>query len=113
MLSEEEMKRFLPQLTSRILLFLRQQRYSKEEVLTEDIIKRFHKSKSMVSQALSFLVKRKYIKRKYVSHIDYQGSRHVISLTIKGLEITEAIISEGLNPKERKAIKRQQDIQEW
>ena len=106
MLSKEEMKRFLPQLTSRILLFLRQQRYSKEGVLTEDIINRFHKSKSMVSQALSFLAKREYIKRKYVSQIDNHGSRHKIYLTTKGLEIAEAIISEGLNPKERKLIER-------
>ena len=67
----------------------------------------------MVSQALSFLAKRKYIKRKYVSHINNHGSRHKISLTAKGLEIALAIISEGLNPIERKAIERQQDIQEW
>ncbi|MGB5910990.1 MAG: hypothetical protein WBH31_07355 [Promethearchaeia archaeon] len=101
------MKRFLPQLTSRILLFLRQQRNSKEGVLTEDIIKRFHKSKSIISQALSFLAKRGYIKRKYVSHVINHGSRHVISLTAKGLKIAEAIISEGLNPIERKAIEIQ------
>ena len=39
-----------------------------------------------------------------MSRIDNQGSRHIISLTSKGLEFAEAIISEGLNPIERKII---------
>ena len=32
------------------------------------------------------------------------GSRHVISLTPRGLEITEAILLEGLDPLEKKVI---------
>lgn len=99
------MKKFFPQLSSRILLFLRQQRYHKGEVLTEDLFKKFNKSKSIISQALSFLTKKQFIMRKYVSNLNYQGSRHRISITTKGLKIAEAILSEGLDPLEKKAIK--------
>ena len=98
------MKQFYPHLISRILLFLRQQRYVKGEVLTEDLIKKFNKSKSRISQALSFLTSKGYIERNYVSNLNNQGSRHKISLTPKGLEITEVILSEGLDPLEKKVI---------
>ena len=104
MLSNEEMKKFYPQLSSRILLFLRQQRYRREEILTEDIIKKFNKSKSEISQVLSFLTKRQYIEREYVNNLNNQGSRHRVVLIEKGLEVAEAILSEGLNPIELKAI---------
>ena len=104
MLSSEEMKRFYPQLSSRILLFLRQQRYRKGEILTEDIIKKFNKSKSEISQVLSFLTKKNYINREYVSNLNNQGSRHRVFLNEKGLEVAEAILSEGLDPIEKKAI---------
>lgn len=104
MLSSDEMKRFYPQLSSRILLFLRQQRYRKGEILTEDIIKKFNKSKSEISQVLSFLTKTHYINREYVSNLNNQGSRHRVFLNEKGLEVAEAILSEGLDPIEKKAI---------
>lgn len=104
MLSSEEMKRFYPQLSSRILLFLRQQRYRKGEILTEDIIKKFNKSKSEISQVLSFLTKKQYINREYVSNLNNQGSRHRVFLNEKGLEVAEAILSEGLDPIEKKAL---------
>ena len=104
MLSHEEKKKFFPQLSSRILLFLRQQRYHRGEILTEDIIEKFNKSKSEISQVLSFLTKKQYIERVYVNHLNNQGSRHRVVLSEKGLEIAEAIISEGLNPIELKAI---------
>jgi len=103
-LSNEEMKKFYPQLSSRILLFLRQQRYHQGEILTEDIIKKFNKSKSEISQVLSFLTKRQYIEREYVNNLNNQGSRHRVVLIEKGLEVAEAILSEGLNPIELKAI---------
>jgi len=103
-LSNEEMKKFYPQLSSRILLFLRQQRYRRGEILTEDIIKKFNKSKSEISQVLSFLTKRQYIEREYVNNLNNQGSRHRVVLIEKGLEVAEAILSEGLNPIELKAI---------
>ena len=105
MLSKEEKKKFYPQLSSRILLFLRQQRYSKGEILTEDIIKKFNKSKSEISQVLSFLTKRQYIEREYVNNLNNHGSRHRVVLNEKGLEVAEAILSEGLDPLEKKAIK--------
>ena len=98
------MKRFYPQLSSRILLFLRQQRYRKGEILTEDIIKKFNKSKSEISQVLSFLTKKHYINREYVSNLNNQGSRHRVVLIEKGLEVAEAILSEGLDSVELKAI---------
>ena len=105
MLSKEEMKKFYPQLSSRILLFLRQQRYRKEDILTEDIIKKFNKSKSEISQVLSFLTKKRYIEREYVNNLNNQGSRHRVVLNEKGLEVAEAILSEGLNKKERRVIR--------
>ena len=43
MLKEEELKGFYPRLTSRILLYLRQQIYEKNEILTEDLIDYFGK----------------------------------------------------------------------
>ena len=45
-----------------------------------------------------------YINREYVSHLNNQGSRHKVVLNEKGLEIAEAILSEGLAPIELKAI---------
>ena len=104
-LTNEEMKRFYPQLSSRVLLFLRQQRYRRREILTEDIIKKFNKSKSEISQVLSFLTKKQYIEREYVNTLNNQGSRHRVFLNEKGLEIAEAILSEGLNKKERRVIR--------
>lgn len=101
----EEMKRFYPQISSRILLFLRQQRFRKGEVLTEDLIQKFNKSKSIISQALAFLTKKQYITRRYIQNINNQGSRHEIFLTTKGLNVAEAILSEGLDPLEKKVIK--------
>ncbi len=104
MLSKRQKKQFYPHLVTRILLYLRQQRYSKEKVLTEDIIKRFNKSKSRISQALSFLTTNEYIERKFVQNLNNNGSRHRIFLTTKGLNIAEAILSEGLDPIEKKVI---------
>ncbi len=98
------MKQFYPHLISRILLFLRQQRHVKGEVLTEDLIRKFNKSKSRISQALSFLTSKGYIERSYVNNLNNQGSRHKISFTPRGLEIAEAILSEGLDPLEKKVI---------
>jgi len=86
-------------------LFLRQQRYGRGEILTEDIIKKFNKSKSEISQVLSFLTNQHYIDREYVNNLNNQGSRHRVVLNEKGLEVAEAILSEGLNPLEKKAIK--------
>ena len=104
MLSKKEMKQFYPHLILRILLFLRQQRYVKEKVLTEDLIKRFNKSKSRISQALSFLTNKQYVKREYVQNLNNQGSRHRISLAPGSLEVAEAILSEGLDPLEIKVM---------
>ena len=104
MLSNEEKKKFYPQLSSRILLFLRQQRYRRREILTEDIIKKFKKSKSEISQVLSFLTKKQYINKEYVNNLKNQGSRHRVVLNEKGLEVAEAILSEGLDSLELKAI---------
>ncbi|MHA1885907.1 MAG: hypothetical protein ACW96S_12690, partial [Promethearchaeota archaeon] len=53
---------------------------------------------------LSFLSNHGYIERSYVPHHNNQGSRHVISLSPKGLEIAEAILSEGLDSLEKKVI---------
>jgi len=103
-LSKKEIKQFYPHLISRILLFLRQQRHVKGEVLTEDLIKKFNKSKSRISQALSFLTSKEYIERNYVASLNNQGSRHKISLTPRGLEIAEGILLEGLDPLEKKVI---------
>jgi len=104
-LTNEEMKKFYPQLSSRVLLFLRQQRYRRGEILTEDIIKKFNKSKSEISQVLSFLTKKHYIDREYINKLNNQGSRHKVVLNEKGLEVAEGILSEGLDPIELKAIK--------
>ena len=98
------MKQFYPHLITRILLFLRQQRYAEQDVRTEDLIKNFNKSKSRISQALSILTSKGYVERKYVSNINNNGSRHKISLTQRGLEIANAILSEGLDPLEKKVI---------
>ena len=98
------MKQFYPHLISRILLFLRQQRHVKGVVLTEDLIKKFNKSKSRISQALSVLTGKGYIEKSYVNTLNNQGSRHKISLTTKGLEMAEVILSEGLDPLEKKVI---------
>ena len=103
-LTKEDMKKFYPQLSSRVLLFLRQQRYRRGEILTEDIIKKFNKSKSEISQVLSFLTNQHYIDREYVINLNNQGSRHRVVLNEKGLEVAEAILSEGLDPIELKAI---------
>ena len=97
MLREEELEGFYPRLTSRILLYLRQQFYEKNDVLTEDLIDRFGKSKSIISQSLSFLSKNRYIKRKYVKNVESHGSRHKFSITKKGLEVAKALLFEGLN----------------
>jgi len=104
-LTKEEVKKFYPQLISRILLYLRQQRYHKTDVLTEDLIEKFDKSKSIISQALTILAEQEYINKNYVSNLNIHGSRHRISITAKGLEIAEAILAEGLDPLERKVIK--------
>lgn len=104
MLSKKEMKQFFPHLIARILLFLRQHRYVKEVVLTEDLITKFNKSKSRISQALSFLTSKGYIERNYVPNLNNHGSRHKITLTSRGLEISEAILSEGLDPVEKKVM---------
>jgi len=53
---------------------------------------------------LSFLTKKDYINREYVSNLNNQGSRHRVLLNEKGLEVAEAILSEGLDPIEKKAI---------
>ncbi len=98
------MKQLYPHLVSRILLYLRQQRFGKEEVLTEDIIKRFKKSKSRISQALSVLTKKEYIVKIYIQNYNNHGSRQKILLTPKGLEIAEEIIFEGLDPLEKEVI---------
>ncbi len=98
------MKHFYPHLITRILLYLRQQRFSKEEVLTEDLIERFNKSKSRISQTLTFLTTHDYIERKLVHNLNNNGSRHRISLTPKGLRIAEAVLSEGLDNLEKKVI---------
>ena len=98
------MKHFYPHLSTRILLYLRQQRFSREEVLTEDLIERFNKSKSRISQALSFLTKNDYIEREYVQNLKNNGSRHKVSLTPTGLNVAEAILSEGLDSVEKKVI---------
>ena len=87
-----------------MLLFLRQQRYSEQDVHTEDLINKFHKSKSRISQALSYLNNKGYLERNYVSNINNNGSRHKVSLTPRGLEIANAILSEGLDPLEKKVI---------
>jgi len=73
-------------------------------VLTEDLIERFNKSKSRISQALSFLTNNEYIEREYVQNLNNNGSRHKISLTLDGLNVAEAILSEGLDPMEKKVI---------
>ena len=104
MLSKKERKQFYPHLVTRILLYLRQQRFSKEGVLTEDLIKRFNKSKSRISQALSFLTNHDYIDRKFIQNLSNSGSRHKISLTPEGLHIAEVILSEGLDPLEKEVI---------
>ena len=54
---------------------------------------------------LSFLTKKHYIGREYVNYLNNQGSRHRVVLNEKGLEVAEAILSEGLDPIELKAIK--------
>ena len=106
MLREEELEGFYPRLTSRILLYLRQQFYEKREILTEDLIERFGKSKSIISQALTFLSKDRYIKRRYVKNVESHGSRHKIFITKKGIAIAEAILSEGLIIEEKKVLKK-------
>jgi DNA-binding MarR family transcriptional regulator len=106
MLREEELEGFYPRLTSRILLYLRQQFYEKQEILTEDLIEHFGKSKSIISQALSFLSKHHYIKRRYVKNVDSHGSRHKISIAKKGIEVVEALLFEGLFLEEKKALKK-------
>ncbi|GAH57107.1 unnamed protein product, partial [marine sediment metagenome] len=53
---------------------------------------------------LSFLTKKHYINREYVSNLNNQDSRHRVVLIEKGLEVAEAILSEGLDPIEKKAI---------
>ena len=73
-------------------------------MLTEDLIKKFNKSKSRISQALSVLTSKGYIEKNYVNNLNNQGSRHKISLTSKGLEIAEAILSEGLDLLEKKVF---------
>lgn len=105
MLTKEEVKKFYPQLISRILLYLRQQRYHKMDILTEDLIEKFDKSKSIISQALTILAEQDYINKNYVSYLNSHGSRHKISITNKGLEIAEGILAEGLDPFEKKVIK--------
>ena len=45
-----------------------------------------------------------YIEREYVNTLNNQGSRHRVVLNEKGLEIAEAILSEGLDSLELKAI---------
>lgn len=99
------MKQFYPHLVSRILLYLRQRRYDKEGVFTEDIIKKFNKSKSRISQALSFLGNKEFIEKEYVQIIKNNGSRHRISLTPSGLEVANFILLEGLDILEKKVIK--------
>jgi len=98
------MKQFYPHLITRMLLFLRQQRYSEQDVHTDDLISKFHKSKSRISQALSNLNSKGYIERNYVSNINNNGSRHKISLTTRGLEIANAILLEGLDPLEKRVL---------
>jgi len=53
---------------------------------------------------LSFLTKKQYIEREYVNNLTNQGSRPRVVLNEKGLEVAEAILSEGLDPIELKAI---------
>ena len=98
------MKQFYPHLISRILLYLRQRRYVKEGVFTEDIINSFNKSKSRISQALSFLTDKEFIERKYVQNPHNHNSRHRILLTPKGLSVAEKILSEGLDSLESMVI---------
>ena len=47
-----------------------------------------------------------YIEREYVSNLNNQGSRHRVVLNEKGLEVAEAILSEGLEPIEKEAIEK-------
>ena len=74
------------------------------EVLTEDLIKSFNKSKSRISQALSFLADKEYIERIYVQNLNKNGSRHKILITPQGLNIAEAILSEGLEAVEQNVL---------
>jgi len=64
----------------------------------------FDKSKSRISQALSFLTNHNYIERNFVQNLNNNGSRHRIFLTSNELNIAEAILSEGLDPVEKKVI---------
>jgi len=41
---------------------------------------------------------------KDLEHINNNGSRHKISLTPRGLEIANAILSEGLDPLEKRVL---------
>ncbi|MFW9866552.1 MAG: hypothetical protein ACFFEN_10695 [Candidatus Thorarchaeota archaeon] len=104
MLTKEEVKKFYPPLISRILLYLRRMHSYKIEVLTEELIEYFNKSKSIISQALSYLTDNHYIHKKYVSELSNHGSRHKISIGEKGLNIAETIISEGLDLHEKKSL---------
>ncbi|MFW9866550.1 MAG: hypothetical protein ACFFEN_10685 [Candidatus Thorarchaeota archaeon] len=104
MLTKEEVKKFYPPLISRILLYLRRMRSYKTEVLTEEFIEFFNKSKSIISQALSYLTENHYIHKQYVSDLNNHGSRHKISITEKGLNIAETLISEGLDHREKKSL---------
>lgn len=104
MLSKKEKKQFYPHLITRILLYLRQRRFSENEILTEDLIKKFNKSKSRISQALSFLTDHEYIERIYFQNLHNHNSRHKILLTPKGLIVAEDVLSGGLDPLEMKVL---------
>ncbi len=106
MFRDEELEGFYPRLSTRILLYLRQQFYENKEILTEDLIEHFEKSKSIISQALAFLSNNRYIKRRYVKNVESNGSRHKISINKKGIEVAEAILFEGLIFDEIKALKK-------
>ena len=98
MLVDTEMERYYPQLISRILLYLRKHRFREGGILKEDLIGKFNKSKSIISQALTQLSRNACIERIYVDTISNHGSRHKIILTHAGLEIADALLSEGLTP---------------
>jgi len=106
MLSEDIVNYYYPKLAIRILAYMRKRRYEEELVNTDDLIEKFEKSKSIVSQNIKILLGDNLIYKKYVGNPHISGARYEYELTSGGLIAVNNFLFEWLTENEKKTIRK-------
>ena len=103
---ENEFENYYPKLKLRLLYYLRKNYDKKEFIYFNDLIEKFNKSKSSISQNLKILKDDGLISKHYVRTININDPYLIISITEKGLSLVNKILYEGLNNEEIKKLKK-------